>query len=386
MPSGDISVNMIGNNRLSPAANAAAGSLDRLGRSVVASAGQSSRLSRGILELSRGFEDFAVAGPRGAINNLSQFATIAGGPVAGAIAGVGSALLIMGTNLLSASENTDTMADSVSRLNDELSNLKGTLERGAEFRALRGETDALRAGGGGLGIGELLDLEGKNKGRIGDLSGQRDALGFEADSIQAEINRRRQSIRNQLENPTGIGGALGGLVGITPDVRQEQEELRKLEERLLEVLDKQLHTRRQIGELETQQGLIPGLKDAAQIEEARKFQEQFDQFQIEEERRRIANAQKEFSEGERAIRQQLGLDAEGNFTGRRSIGNAGPATLQAGSADAFRFINSARAGQVNRSIEAKELMDANRKLEQMLQELRKQTAQTNNVPEEVVDF
>lgn len=65
--------------------------------------GASSNASRGVLELSRGIEDFSTqfgtqgfaGGIRAASNNLSQMAMMLGGPVAGAVAGFAAAGLTM---------------------------------------------------------------------------------------------------------------------------------------------------------------------------------------------------------------------------------------------------------------------------------------------------
>ena len=91
----------------------------------------SSRASRGLLELSRGAEDAAVGfglngfqgAMRGATNNLTQFAFIAGGPALGAIAGFVAAGVSMLPILFNIASGSKEATEGVEKLNTALDRL-----------------------------------------------------------------------------------------------------------------------------------------------------------------------------------------------------------------------------------------------------------------------
>lgn len=103
------------------------------------SSGGMANANRSLLELSRGFEDFAVVygttgfagGMRAAANNLSQFAMIAGGPALGAVAG----LTVAGISLWQAYKNgADKATDALKNYKAELGRLKSEYDNLAKQR------------------------------------------------------------------------------------------------------------------------------------------------------------------------------------------------------------------------------------------------------------
>lgn len=169
------------NKRAFSSGGGAAGGLGALG-------GSSGVAARGFQELARGVEDaasvFGTSGFAGAIrassNNLSQMASVMGGPLAGAIAGFAAAGLSMATpyisSLLDARDITKELAEQTDiaiRKSRELFETRAK-ERAAaidfreERRGLGSSADAARAI-----RNREIDIE-KNRARIQELDAQRE--------------------------------------------------------------------------------------------------------------------------------------------------------------------------------------------------------------------
>jgi hypothetical protein len=152
--------------------------------------------SRGMLELSRGVEDFAVSfgtgglagGIRGAGNNLSQLAFIMGGPVLGAIGGLGVAGLAMWSGFNSGAEKA---IDKVKEFEQAVAASEKRIKSNqSEFKIAGSHKINLAAARDGLNASEVKKLEVRQQERLLDKSkGQSDAA-----------SRRLQANRQALKN------------------------------------------------------------------------------------------------------------------------------------------------------------------------------------------
>lgn len=409
MPTGDIVTNLIGNNRLTPAVTAATGALKQYGQALDSVTKRRERWQAGLRgadeglrrqlgetrargaflsmleesnrEASRSIQitgrqqmaiqqlvfavddaatSYGTAGlagaVRGAANNLTMAASLMG-PWAAAVAVGVSAVVQLGLAFTKSKNEIKENADAMKSFRGEVELAQKAIDR-IQAPRLPGQI----TGDNRLGLLEstqtALDVTSRRR-----MSAQEDMAALQ--------QRQREFALQNTSDRTDV------IAGLSPEARKTWEAMNEEIEEF----------RKRISDLSSEEGVLttmlgrlrdPKVIEDIQQEEARRFQEQQEQFQIEEERRRIATAQEQFNTGAAAIRDGFGTP--------RSRGNAGPATLTAGSADAFRFVNAARAGAANKSAEAIELAKSNAKLDAMLQELRKQTAQANNVPEEVIDF
>jgi hypothetical protein len=118
-------------------------------KSMTSAGGAGKHLGLGFLELSRGIEDFAVAGLRGALNNIPQIITMFGGPagLAAAVSATAVAALLaegpLGRLLDSLKPRiVSQFSSEVERLNDKIKELSDKpIKTGADTRAL----DAMQA-------------------------------------------------------------------------------------------------------------------------------------------------------------------------------------------------------------------------------------------------
>lgn len=203
--------------------------------------------NRGLLELSRGVEDFAVVvgtgglagGIRAASNNLSQMAFIMGGPLAGAVAG----LTVAGVSLWQAYQNgADKAKGSLQDYRQELQRVVQETDRFVKLRQQQQE-EALALGTTNdkvvlrqtveesrTRLEELLRKSRANtKGQQAALRGRdihspRSFLGLPAlgsgnDAIVAQYERELMVLKNQ-------GKTLDSLI------EKEEERLRQAEHRL----------------------------------------------------------------------------------------------------------------------------------------------------------
>lgn len=237
---------------------------------------QSSNASRGILELSRGLEDFSTqfgtqgfaGGIRAASNNLSQMAMVMGGPVAGAIAGFAAA----GATLA-------------------MPYIESLFDASVATKKLKEETDAA--------IKSINDLfERRVAGNVRGVEFGFDLRGVDkSDEARSEIERRRREARvldereffnRQQRDEVAARGGNGAFS------KEIEEELTRLDNERLSIQEKQLQTQHEIARLREKEKQL--LKEESQIQKqkdadefanrVRKFQEE-DAQADERDRRRV---------------------------------------------------------------------------------------------------
>lgn len=230
-------------------------------------------LGRGLLELSRGAEDFAITygtgGLSGALrassNNLSQFAAIIH-PMAGVVVGFGTAIAtalipsLFGTSKAAKESKKELIdwSDSINRIKDAATDLKAIVARGIkrrdladmggeqmqelkrstvdEMREVQAEIDANRAELERLAkpmIGDLTEFLAVPKRRgespFSEMAGQINGL-----KVPDETMKRIREIEQamfELGNANGIRGfLLNDIDAELPDARRRDEEERRAKE------------------------------------------------------------------------------------------------------------------------------------------------------------
>lgn len=234
-----------------------------------------------ILELGRFAEDAAVgfgtnglAGAvRGGLNNLTSFATIVGGPVAGAIAGLTAAgVSLLTTFFKPAQSETKKAEDAAKSYREELERLKDVADRGF---ALQGLLQGPRGG-----IDDEL-IGGADRGAIERAIKDREQQRAQGRDREALLRQRAQQIAFQI--PAAEGGQKAGLQGqlkaadaeVDKIVRRERELLREL--RQLRQRNDELRAQEEFqrGEEAQRQALEwqQELDEAARAAEQRRIQE-----------------------------------------------------------------------------------------------------------------
>lgn len=174
-------------------------SVDVQAKQLARSAGRGSGgAAFALLELGRGAEDAAVGfgtnglqgAIRGSLNNLTTFATLVGGPLAGAIAGVTAAgVSMLSTFFKPAEDQTKKLEDATRKYREELERLKGVADARLEIQGLvagpRGgiEDDILF----GRDRGKIEEAIKKREQERAQLRDQREILGRRAQDIAFKI-------------------------------------------------------------------------------------------------------------------------------------------------------------------------------------------------------
>jgi hypothetical protein len=230
-----------------------AGGFDAIGRG-------SSNAARGVLELSRGLEDFSsqfgtqgfAGGIRAASNNLSQMAFVMGGPLAGAIAGFAAAGLTLATpyitSLFDATEQTKKLKEetdkAIKAVDDLFSRRAAGNTRGAEFAF------------------DLKDIDESSEAQSAIKQRQREARTLE----EREFFNREQ--RDAVY-------AKGQETGFTKEIT---EELVRLDEEALSIAEKKLQVLSEITKLREKH------VELSKQEAAEEFANRIREFQKQDER------------------------------------------------------------------------------------------------------
>jgi len=229
--------------------NSARRELDGFKRDVGGFNRSTKTAQRGLLELSRGVEDFAVSfgtsgfsgGLRGAANNLSQLAFIMGGPFAGAIAGVSVAGVSMwqafNKGADGAIKKAETYTDVLNKSQERIKTFRDSQDRLFE-QGLK-----LQQAGGVKGS-EIAKLRvGQRQGLIDQSRKQAAEIGrrlFAERASQKERDAERAELlgRPQLEGQVGdkIGARMRELDSIDKEALRTRERLKASAEALSKVL------------------------------------------------------------------------------------------------------------------------------------------------------
>lgn len=178
----------------------------------------SRKTARSLLELSRGAEDFAVSfgtgglagGLRGAGNNISQFATILGGPVLGTIAGVGVAAVSMwaGFNL-----GADKAKKKIKSVADELRETSKLIESSLKGVRLEEKVNIRGPGLVGKSDDEIMlqrfDRLGDIKKRTTEITGEFESLRRAAVKLTEPLGVTADLL--DFSRPGSIKDSLGAL-------------------------------------------------------------------------------------------------------------------------------------------------------------------------------
>ena len=149
--------------------------------------GASQRGGMGVLEISRGVEDFAVAGMRGLMNNIPGIIMSLGGGMglAGAISLAAVGLSVFGTQLMSMVAQADTSAETIAKLEAQTNSFAAGLKRLKKEKA-----DAALA----LEIGGIKSAAAST---TGDLVGKSEELKKQFED-EADIASQTRSIADAI--------------------------------------------------------------------------------------------------------------------------------------------------------------------------------------------
>lgn len=359
---------------------------------------------RGLLELSRGAEDFAIVygtqglsgGLRAASNNLSQFAAIMH-PMAGVVVGLGTAIAtalvpsLFGTSKAAKESKKDLVdwSDSINRIKDAATDLKAIVTRGMkrreladmggsqmqelkrntvdEMREIQAEIDANRAELNRLAqplIGDLTELLAAPKRRsespFSEIAGQINGL-----KVPDETMKRIREIEQamfELHNANGIRGfLLNDINAELPDARRRDEEERRAKEAEIRRKDDEAAEKERQRRLKLHDDLSRSLTDELDPDGAagRKIIDQLkERFKtIDEE---FGGDQQLKDRAERSAREQAARLGE-------TSGKVSPAALEQGSSAAVGLINRLRNQSI--SVDQKQLQAAqelNAKIDELI--------------------
>lgn len=216
--------------------NAASGA-QALNQATNQTAGASGNAARGILELSRGVEDAAVSfgtggfqgAIRGSLNNLTQFASMVGGPITGAIAGFAAAGISLGATFFKMGEDSKEAQKKMEELGETLR--KVAADR-AEFSARVQQANTISEATGVVG-----GVEKEITKREAEIQATRELIRFNETQI-----RRLDEAMARSEASGGFGSFAD--IQIVEQLAPQRAELEKQVEDQKKILD-QLITDRQ---------------------------------------------------------------------------------------------------------------------------------------------
>lgn len=217
---------------------------------AMSSMGRGGRFGFGLLELSRGVEDFAVSaslgqnrlqalsmGFRGAGNNIAAFATVfnpLAGAIAGfAVAGVSALLSYFSRQEVEAKEAKDALAD----YRKELDLLTSSAARSARFR---------------FDISTITE-SGSARSRLGGIQSESRGKGAEIESLMSEIGQFNTQIMKAKSAWTGTWEENERRLKFISDIEEKrnlvEEQLTAAYREQSVLIDEQVRLKKKLGEL-----------------------------------------------------------------------------------------------------------------------------------------
>lgn len=360
MAAGDIIINMgVRTAGITPGLNSferqMATSLKRIpqlaaeANAGLATMGRGGKGGMALLELSRLAEDasvgFGVNGIQGAIrgsvNNLSQFAMMVGGPIAGTIAGfAGGALSLLITGLGKTEEATKKSTNALAEYGKEIERIKN----------LAGDPVVAAFNIAGIGSSEAAQNQlAANRNRDDALQSQRNALERE----RTELRRLRGDII-----ALGVDGTEDEIIAGTARINELTDKVKALGQEILAIDQQRNQLGRERGQIQQR---IVELTDEEKQKKAEMQGKEFDR----KAREMDAREQREQAEQAERDRKKLEKDAanllQGLLDDPGKARSASVAALQKGSSGAISAVVRAMQGGQPKQVELLTKIERNTK-------------------------